>query len=208
MLSGMERISYSFGKNITNQSMNTIKQQLLESAEVKRLVAENLTDKIAQAAQMIIDSYRNDGKLILFGNGGSAADAQHLAGEMVGRFLKERAALPAIALNTNTSILTALGNDYDFDVIFARQLEAWAKKGDVVIGISTSGNSKNVLKGIERAKSLNARTIGLTGRGGGELAKIVHLALIVPSDETPRIQETHITIGHILCSIVEQTLFG
>ena len=188
--------------------MNTIKQQLLESAEVKRLVAENLTDKIAQAAQMIIDSYRNDGKLILFGNGGSAADAQHLAGEMVGRFLKERAALPAIALNTNTSILTALGNDYDFDVIFARQLEAWAKKGDVVIGISTSGNSKNVLKGIERAKSLNARTIGLTGRGGGELAKIVHLALIVPSDETPRIQETHITIGHILCSIVEQTLFG
>jgi D-sedoheptulose 7-phosphate isomerase len=187
--------------------MNTIKQQLLESAEVKRLVAENLTEKIAQAAQMIIDSYRNGGKLILFGNGGSAADAQHLAGEMVGRFLKERAALPAIALNTNTSILTALGNDYDFDVIFARQLEAWAKKGDVVIGISTSGNSQNVLKGIEKARSLNAQTIGLTGRGGGQLAKIVHLALIVPSDDTPRIQEAHITIGHILCDIVERALF-
>jgi D-sedoheptulose 7-phosphate isomerase len=169
--------------------MNTIKQQLLESAEVKRLVAENLTEKIAQAAQMIIDSYRNDGKLILFGNGGSAADAKHLAGEMVGRFMKERAALPAIALNTNTSILTALGNDYDFDVIFARQLEAWAKKGDVVIGISTSGNSKNVILGIEKAKLLGAQTIGLTGRGGGKLAKIVHLALIVPSDDIPRIQE-------------------
>ena len=187
--------------------MNIIKQQLLESAEVKRLVAENLTEKIAQAAQMIIDSYRSGGKLILFGNGGSAADAQHLAGEMVGRFLKERAALPAIALSTNTSILTALGNDYDFDVIFARQLEAWAKKGDVVIGISTSGNSPSVLQGIEKAKSLNVRTIGLTGRGGGQLAKIVQLALIVPSDDTPRIQEAHIAIGHILCDIVERALF-
>ena len=187
--------------------MNTIKQQLLESAEVKQLVAENLTEKMAQAARMITDSYRNGGKLILFGNGGSAADAQHLAGEMVGRFMKERAALPAIALNANTSILTALGNDYDFDIIFARQLEAWAKKGDVVIGISTSGNSQNVLQGIEKAKSLNAQTIGLTGRGGGQLAKIVHLALIVPSDNTPRIQEAHITIGHILCDIVERALF-
>ena len=196
--------------------MNTIKQQLFESAEVKRLVAESLTDKIAQAAQMIIDSYHNGGKLILFGNGGSAADAQHLAGEMVGRFLKERAALPAIALSTNTSILTALGNDYDFDVIFARQLEAWVREGDVVIGISTSGNSKNVILGIEKAKLLGAQTIGLTGLsskevkecGDGQLAKIVHLALIVPSDNTPRIQEAHITIGHILCDIVEQTLFG
>jgi len=185
-----------------------IKQELLESANVKRLVAENLTEKIAQAAQMIIDSYRNGGRLILFGNGGSAADAQHLAGEMVGRFLKERAALPAIALSSNASILTALGNDYDFDVIFARQLEAWGKKGDVVIGISTSGNSKNVILGIEKAKHLGAQTIGLTGRGGGQLAKTVHLALIVPSDDTPRIQEAHITIGHILCNIVEQTLFG
>ena len=188
--------------------MNEIKQQLLESAEVKRLVAENLTEKIAQAAEMIILSLSNDGKLILFGNGGSAADAQHLAGELVGRFLKERAALPAIALSTNTSILTALGNDYDFGVIFARQLEAWVKKGDVVIGISTGGNSKNVILGIEKAKSLSAQTIGLTGCGGGQLAKIVHLALIVPSDNTPRIQEAHITIGHILCNIVEQTLFG
>ena len=156
---------------------------------------------------MIIDSYRNGGKLILFGNGGSAADAQHLAGEMVGRFLKERAALPAIALNTNTSILTALGNDYDFDVIFSRQLEAWVKRDDVVIGISTSGNSPNVLKGVETANSQSAQTIGLTGCGGGQLAKIVDLALVVPSDDTPRIQEAHITIGHILCDIVEKTLF-
>jgi len=187
--------------------MNTIKQQLLDSAEVKRLVAEELTEKIDQAVQMVIASYRNGGKLILFGNGGSVADAQHLAGEMVGRFLKERAALPAIALSANTSILTALGNDYDFDVIFSRQLEAWAEAGDVVIGISTSGNSSNVLKGIEKAKSLNAKTIGLTERGGGQLAKIVDLALIVPSNHTPRIQEAQITIGHILCDIVEQTLF-
>lgn len=188
--------------------MDSIEQQLMESAAVKRLVAETLTQEIGQAAEMIVDSYRNAGKLILFGNGGSAADAQHLAGEMVGRFLKERAALPAIALSTNTSILTALGNDYDFDAVFARQVEAWIKAGDVAIGISTSGNSPNVLKGIDKAKHLGARSIGLIGCEGGELAQMVDLALTVPSDSTPRIQEAHITIGHIICDIVEDTLFG
>ena len=187
--------------------MKAIKQQLLESAEVMRLVAEKLPEQITQAAEMILNSYQSGGKLILFGNGGSAADAQHLAAELVGRFKMERSALPAIALNTNTSILTALGNDYSFDTVFARQIEAWAKKGDVVIGISTSGNSPNVLLGIEKAKPLGAKTIGLTGHDGGQLAKIVDLALIVPSHDTPRIQEAHITIGHIICDVIEQKLF-
>ena len=187
--------------------METIKQQLLESAALQKRVAETLTEQIAEAAQMIIESYRNDGKLILFGNGGSAADAQHLAAELVGRFKMERAALPAIALNVNTSIVTALGNDYDYDIIFARQIEAWVKSGDIVIGLSTSGNSPNVISGIEKANSLGAKTIGLTGRDGGQLAKIVDLALIVPSADTPRIQEAHITIGHVICDIVERTLF-
>ena len=185
-----------------------IRQQLLESAEVKKLVAEKLTNEIAEATSWVIDCYRKKGKLILFGNGGSAADAQHLAAEMVGRFKMERAALPAIALNTNTSIMTALGNDYDFDIIFARQLEAITSKGDVVIGISTSGNSPNVLKGIEKAKSLGAKTIGLTGRDGGKLSQIVDLALIIPSADTPRIQEAHITVGHIICDLIEQALFS
>lgn len=187
--------------------METIKQQLLESAAVKQRVAETLTEQIAEAARMIIESYRNDGKLILFGNGGSAADAQHLAAELVGRFKMERAALPAIALSVNTSIVTALGNDYDYDIIFARQIEAWVKSGDIVIGLSTSGNSSNVISGIEKANSLDAKTIGLTGRDGGQLAKIVDLALIVPSADTPRIQEAHITIGHVICDIIERTLF-
>jgi len=185
-----------------------IKQQLLESAEVKRLVAERLTNDIAEASKTIIDCYRKKGKLILFGNGGSAADAQHLAAEMVGRFKMERAALPAIALNTNTSIITALGNDYDFDIIFARQVEAITREGDVAIGISTSGNSPDVLKGIEKAKSLGAKTIGLTGRDGGKLAQVVNLALVVPSADTPRIQEAHITIAHIICDLIEQALFS
>lgn len=187
--------------------MEAIKQDLLDSAEIKRLIAETNTDNILSSAFLIVECLGSGGKLILFGNGGSAADAQHLAAEFVGRFKLERNALPAIALNTNVSVLTALGNDYGFDEIFARQIDAWAKPGDVAIGISTSGESENILRGIKRANNMNVKTIGLTGKGGGRLAKMVDIAIIVPSFDTPRIQEGHIAIGHTICNIVENMLF-
>ena len=182
--------------------------QLHESARVKQKTAEFLADAIVGASQMIIDSYRRGGKVLLIGNGGSAADAQHIAGELVGKFKLERKALPAMALTTNTSILTALGNDYHYDVVFARKVEAFANhQADVLIAISTSGNSPNILRAVEMAKSRGISVIGLLGKGGGKVKDLVDLALIVPSDDTQRIQETHITIGHIMCDLVEQTLF-
>ncbi|MBI3802382.1 MAG: D-sedoheptulose 7-phosphate isomerase [Nitrospirae bacterium] len=165
-----------------------------------------MVPEIAQAADWIVQSYRNGGKLILFGNGGSAGDAQHIAAELVGRFERERRALPAIALTTNSSTLTAIGNDYDYSKIFSRQVEAWAGPADVVIGISTSGNSSNVLEGIATAKAKGAKTIGLTGEKGGKLGSQVDLCLKVPSSSTARIQESHILIGHLLCLLVEQSL--
>jgi D-sedoheptulose 7-phosphate isomerase len=160
---------------------------------------------IKKAVDMIVECYQQyyTGKVVLFGNGGSAADAQHIAAEMVGRFKVERGALPAIALTTDTSIITAVGNDYGFDCIFERQVEAFVDPGNVVIGISTSGNSANVIKGIEKAAYIGAHTIGLTGGDGGALAEIVDVALIVPSHDTPIIQEAHIIIGHIICDLVE-----
>ena len=183
-------------------------EQLNESAKVKQKTAELLADAIVGASQMVIDCYRRDGKVLLIGNGGSAADAQHIAAELVGKFKLERKALPAMALTTNTSIVTALGNDYHYDVVFSRNVEAFAdNKADVLIAISTSGNSPNILRAIEAAKSKGIRVIGLLGKGGGKVKDIVDLALIVPSDDTQRIQETHITIGHIMCDLVEQTLF-
>ena len=183
-------------------------EQLNESARVKQKTAELLADAIVGASQMIIDCYRRGGKVLLIGNGGSAADAQHIAGELVGRFKLERKALPAMALTTNTSILTALGNDYHYDVVFARTVEAFAdNKADVLVAISTSGNSPNILRAIEMAKSKGISVIGLLGKGGGKVKDLVDLALIVPSDDTQRIQETHITIGHIMCDLIEQTLF-
>ena len=183
-------------------------EQLNESARVKQKTAELLADAIVGAAQIIIDAYRRGGKVLLIGNGGSAADAQHIAGELVGRFKLERKALPAMALTTNTSILTALGNDYHYDIVFARKVEAFANhSADVLIAISTSGNSPNILRAVEVAKSRGISVIGFLGKGGGKLKDMVDLALIVPSDDTQRIQETHITIGHIVCDLVEQTLF-
>ncbi|MEW6618073.1 MAG: D-sedoheptulose 7-phosphate isomerase [bacterium] len=178
--------------------------QLNESAKIKLKLD---TKQIVVAAQLIIEAYQKGGKVLLMGNGGSAADAQHIAGELVGRFKKERKALPAIALTTDTSILTAIGNDYNFDEIFRRQVEALAQQGDIVIGITTSGTSPNVLLGIEKANEIGAKTIGLSGRDGGKLRQIANLCLIVPSNNTPRIQEAHITIGHIICDLVEETLF-
>ena len=184
-----------------------IRAQLLESAQVKQKTAETLADSIATFAEQVVQCYRDGGRLILLGNGGSAADAQHIAGELVSRFRKERRALPAIALTTNTSILTAIGNDYDYDSVFTRQIEAWVSPGDVVVGISTSGHSANVLSAMQKARELGAYTVGLTGRDGGPLAAAVDLVLVVPSHDTPRIQEAHSTIGHIVCDLVEQTLF-
>ncbi|TSC71100.1 MAG: D-sedoheptulose 7-phosphate isomerase [Parcubacteria group bacterium Gr01-1014_70] len=185
-----------------------IQHELEESAAVKKLVASQLTGAIAKAAEMIIASYKTGGKLLLCGNGGSAADAQHIAGELVGRFLKERKALSAIALTTDTSILTALANDYNVEKIFARQVEAHGKSGDVLLTISTSGNSSNVIQAVEAAKAIDVKTIGLLGKGGGKMKGMCDVEIIIPSDNTQRIQEAHITIGHIICGLVEKTLFG
>lgn len=180
---------------------------LKESIQVKEEIIKSQVDKIVEIAQLLIDCLKNGNKIILFGNGGSAADSQHIAAELVGRFQKERSGLPALALTTNTSIITAIANDYGYDQIFSKQLEALAKKGDVVVGISTSGNADNVIKGLNKAKELGLKTIGLTGCDGGGLAKIVDLSLVVSSRVTARIQESHIAIGHVICDLVEKNVF-
>lgn len=183
-----------------------IKSLLEESIAVKKdLIVSNL-DQIEKAAKAIIKTYQSGGKVILFGNGGSAADAQHLAAEMVGRFTIERRSLPAIALNCNSSITTALANDYGFDNIFLRQIQAYVTQKDSVIGISTSGNSKNVLLAIKEATKIGAVTIGFSGEAG-ELNEIADVAIAVRSKIVPRIQEAHITIGHIICQLIEEELF-
>lgn len=184
--------------------MERIKKFLKISADLKMQVAETLSDKILEAANRISTSLGNGGKLLLMGNGGSAADAQHIAAELIGRFKKERRALPALALTVDSSCLTALGNDYGFDTVFSRQIEALVRKGDVVIGISTSGNSENVVRGLKLANEMGAETIGLLGNTGGRIKDVAGLAIVVPSNDTARIQEAHITIGHIICEIVEQ----
>lgn len=186
-----------------------VQRQLDESARVKSLLSQTQAAIICQIAQLMVACYRQGNKVMLMGNGGSAADAQHIASELVGQFqLSERRPLAAIALNTNTSIITAIGNDYGFLKTFSRQVEALVQPGDVVIGISTSGNSPNVIEAIELAKAKGAKTIALLGQRGGRLSEAVDIALKVPSDETSRIQEAHITIGHILCYLVEQELCG
>lgn len=182
---------------------NLVKQIFDDSIKIKEKTAECCSDSIIEAVNLIVRSIRKGGKLILFGNGGSAADSQHVAAELIGRFKKERKALAAVALTTNTSIMTALGNDYDFDIIFKRQIEGIASKGDVAFGISTSGNSKNVILGIEAAKKMGLVTITLTGNSGGKLAKLSDVSIVVPSADTPRIQESHICISHIICELVE-----
>lgn len=181
--------------------------QLKEGALVKMKTAELLSDEIAKTAEWILDSYRKGGKILLIGNGGSAADAQHIAGELVGNLdpKRKRRALPALALTTNTSTLTAIGNDYGYEEIFARKVEAFAThKADILIAITTSGNSPNILRAVRVAKEKGIRVIGLTGKGGGELKKIADLSIVIPSQNTQRIQETHIAIGHIVCDLVEE----
>ena len=180
---------------------------LEESARVKRALASSSAEAIARAASLLVEAFGAGRKALLFGNGGSAADAQHIAAEWSCRLSRERPALPALALTTNTSELTALGNDYGFERVFARLVEAHGRAGDVAIAVSTSGNSTNVLAAVEAAASLGLRTIALTGRGGGRLAGRVELALVVPSDDTQRIQESHIAIGHVLAELVDDALF-
>ena len=170
-------------------------------------VAQNmstLTNQVEVAAQLCIDSLNNGGKILIFGNGGSAADAQHIAAEMVGRYKAERKGLPAIALTTDTSALTSIGNDYGYDRVFDRQVEALANKGDMAIGISTGGSSGNVISALKLAKEMGCRTIGFSGRDGGEMNTLCDVNLVVPAQDTPRIQEMHIVIGHTICHLVDQ----
>lgn len=184
--------------------MPSIAEQIQESINVKQGLLRTHLPVLEKAAQILTQSYLGGGKALFFGNGGSASDSQHLAAEFVGRYEIERNALPAIALTTDTSILTAVGNDYGFDSIFERQVLALGKKGDVAFGLSTSGNSENVIRGVRAAKSLGIYTIGFLGRDGGKLASLVDLAITIPTAKTARIQEAHIMIGHILCQVIDE----
>ncbi|MBT3393279.1 MAG: D-sedoheptulose 7-phosphate isomerase [Elusimicrobiaceae bacterium] len=186
--------------------MNNFKEYTKELIETLNWVSENLQEPVNQLAEKITKTLKAGGKVILMGNGGSAGDAQHIAAELVGRYKKERKAYPAIALNTNTSTITAVGNDYGYEHIFSRQVEAFANKGDIVIGISTSGNSKNVYLALEKAKQMGCLAVGLLGKDGGTIKNITDLNLIVKTNNTPRVQECHILIGHSVCEIVEENL--
>lgn len=178
----------------------TVKQRLLHDSALVSMVAE--------VSRVIVRALRQGSKILLYGNGGSAADAQHIAAEFVGRFAFDRPALPALALSVNTSCVTAIGNDYGFDRVFSRQIEALGRMGDVAIGISTSGNSDNVLRGVSTSRELGLHAIALTGCTGGKLRKEAEYCLCAPSNETPRIQECHILMGHIIAELVEHTIFS
>lgn len=180
-----------------------IRQIVEESIRAKTEALDQNIEPLARAAGAVIASFSSGGKILLCGNGGSAADSQHIAAEFVGRFQKERRALPAIALTTDTSILTSLSNDYSYDIIFARQVEALGNKGDVLIGISTSGNSSNVVKAFEQARRQGLVTVAFSGRDGGVVARAADIAVVVPAQKTARVQEAHITFFHALCEIVE-----
>ena len=187
----------------------SIRETINSSIKVKEKILNDntlLTD-IGKVVEICIATYRNDGKVLLCGNGGSAADAQHIAAELSGRFYYDRPPLAAEALHVNTSFLTAVANDYDYNMVFSRMTEAMGREGDVLIGISTSGNSENVVKALETAGNKGMHTIALTGKSGGKLEQVSDICIKVPSGDTPRIQEAHILIGHILCEEIEKTLF-
>jgi len=190
--------------------MTDIRSIIQASIATKQIILEdeNLINGIKEAADRITLALKNGNKLLFCGNGGSAADAQHLAAEFSGRFYKDRKALPAEALHVNTSYLTAVANDYSFDVVYSRLIEGIGTTGDVLVALSTSGNSKNILNALETANKINMVTIGLTGGSGGLMNNICHIILKVPSDDTPRIQESHIMIGHIICQLVEENYFS
>ncbi len=193
--------------------MENLKESILDqiraSYEIKQAIHSNvgLVNTLTKVCEVAIKIYRNGGKILLAGNGGSAADAQHIAAEFVGRFYKDRAPLPAMALTVNSSALTAISNDYGYGAVFSRQVEAFGQKGDIFIGISTSGSSQNVLEAIEAAHRQGLLTVGFTGRSGGKMLDLCDFCLRVPADETPRIQESHILFGHIICAAVEAALF-
>ena len=188
--------------------IDEIHAQLQDHRAVIELLERDMVPLIAEMGGLLSDALNRGNKLLVMGNGGSAADAQHFVAEIVGRFKMERRALPAIALSTDTSILTAVGNDYGFDQIFRRQVEALAEEGDVVVGLSTSGSSNNVYGALLLAGERGCRTIGLLGRDGGTIAGIVDIPLTIPTQETPRVQEAHITIIHLICELVEKRLFA
>lgn len=185
---------------------NLIKNRIEESIKVKEAISASQAGNIGKASGLITETLKNGGKILIFGNGGSAADSQHMAAELVGRFKKERKALAAIALTANTSILTAIANDYGCDVIFSRQVEALGKKGDVAFGISTSGNSRNVIEAINKARSMGLKTVALVGNAGGKLKNICDATITASSKDTARIQEAHITVIHIICELVEEAM--
>ncbi len=183
-------------------------EEILEtSLEVKRLFWEREKEKIFTAVRYLTDALKAGNKILIFGNGGSAADAQHMAAELVNRFRRDRSPLPAIALTTDTSILTAVANDYSFDEVFAKQVYALGVKGDVALGISTSGRSKNVLRGLAIAREKGLLALGLSGGDGGQMPSVCDLLILVPSSETPRIQEGHLFFIHLVCELIEEELF-
>src|SRR5512137_185892 len=179
-----------------------------ESARVKTAFAHENADRILAVVKLLVDTFRSGKKVLLFGNGGSATDASHIAAEFVNRFLIDRPPLPAIALNTDPAVITSISNDFGYDQIFSKQLRALGHEGDVVIALSTSGNSVNVIKALEVAKKGAMRTVVLTGGTGGKMANMADFTFIVPTKHTPHIQETHITLGHIICQMVDEELFG
>lgn len=188
--------------------MEEIEKEIREGIEATQALLLKGTETIKKTALVLIQCLKEGHTIYLMGNGGSAAEAQHFAGELIGRFKKDRSALPALAFTSNTSILTALANDYGFDHCFERQVEAFVKEGDAVIGLSTSGNSPSVLKALQLARKKRATTIGLTGQSGGKMKDLVDICLHAPSDSTPRIQECHMVVSHVLCYLIERELFG
>ncbi|MBN2281176.1 MAG: D-sedoheptulose 7-phosphate isomerase [Candidatus Marinimicrobia bacterium] len=197
----------SIGRNSALNFKETIRNQLLENIEVKTRFLETNMEAINSAAVTLVKAALRGNKILICGNGGSAADAQHLAAELIAKLKYRRRALPALALTTDTSVITALANDDGFDQVFVRQVEAFGQEKDILIGISTSGNSINILKAVEQAKKQGLYTIILTGKNGGAMKEAGDLVILVPSDNTQRIQECHITVGHILCDIVEQAVY-
>jgi len=180
-----------------------IQNELQAHKETIEKTIENMVPSIQKASELIVSTLKRGNKVLLCGNGGSAADAQHIAAELTGRYKSERRGLPALALTTDTSALTAISNDYGYARVFDRQVEALANKGDLLIGISTSGNSENILSALSFAKELGCQTLGMSGKSGGKMNEVCHLNLVVPANDTPRIQEMHILIGHILCQAVD-----
>ena len=183
--------------------INTIKEEFSSHLETINNVIGSMENDIEEASKIIVDALKNGNKILLCGNGGSAADAQHIAAELTGRYKTERRGLPGIALTTDTSALTAIGNDYGYDRVFDRQVESLANSGDVIIGISTSGNSKNVVSALKLGQELGCKTVGLTGRDGGAMNDVCDINMVVPSNNTPRIQEMHILFGHTICQIID-----